>query len=61
MKNFKSYTPEKYMTSDFEQIEEGIIKPNLHMTPVIRIFLLPLWHLRWNRNVMVKKTRHPGI
>lgn len=26
MKNFKSYTPEKYMTSDFEQIEEGIYK-----------------------------------
>ena len=26
MKNFKSYTQEKYMTSDFEQIEEGIYK-----------------------------------
>ena len=26
MKNFKSYTPEKYMTSDFQKIEDGIYK-----------------------------------
>lgn len=26
MKNFKDYTPEKYSSSDFKQIEEGIYK-----------------------------------
>ena len=26
MKNFKNYTPEKYMTSDFQKIEDGIYK-----------------------------------
>lgn len=26
MKNFKNYTPEKYATSDFQEIEEGIYK-----------------------------------
>ena len=26
MKNFKIYTPEKYMTSDFQKIEDGIYK-----------------------------------
>ena len=26
MKNFKNYTPEKYATSDFHKIEEGIYK-----------------------------------
>ena len=26
MKNFKNYTPEKYATSDFQKIEEGIYK-----------------------------------
>lgn len=26
MKNFQNYTPEKYLTSDFQKIEEGIYK-----------------------------------
>lgn len=26
MKNFENYTPEKYMTSDYQKIEEGIYK-----------------------------------
>lgn len=26
MKNFKNYTPEKYQTSEFQEIEEGIYK-----------------------------------
>ncbi len=26
MKNFENYTPEKYMTSDFQKIDEGIYK-----------------------------------
>jgi len=26
MKNFQSYTPEKYTKSDFQKIEEGIYK-----------------------------------
>ena len=26
MRNFENYTPEKYMTSDFQKIEDGIYK-----------------------------------
>ncbi len=26
MKNFENYTPEKYITSDFQKIEDGIYK-----------------------------------
>ena len=35
MKNFESYTPEKYMTSDFRKIEDGIYQTkNPYVSPL---------------------------
>ena len=35
MKNFKNYTPEKYATSDFQKIEEGIYKTKSRYSVVL--------------------------
>ena len=35
MKNFQNFTPQKYMTSDFQKISDGIYKTTSLMIPMI--------------------------
>lgn len=59
MKNFQNFTPQKYMTSDFQKISDGIYKTK---SPYDSndIFVTSLT-FEMDPNAMVRKMPHPAI